>query len=45
LFATGDREWVTLIAGINAMGWAIAPYFVFRAKNYDASWYPDLKPH
>jgi hypothetical protein len=41
----GDREWVTLIAGINAMGWAIAPYFIFKAKNHDASWYPDLKPH
>jgi hypothetical protein len=40
----GDREWVTLIAAINAMGWAIAPYLIFRAKNHDASWYPDLKP-
>ena len=40
----GDREWVTFIAGINAMGWAIAPYLIFKAKNHDASWYPDLKP-
>ena len=40
----GDREWVTLIAAINAMGWAIAPYFIFKAKNHDASWYSDLKP-
>ena len=40
----GDREWVTLIAAINAMGWAIAPYLIFKAKNHDASWYPDLKP-
>jgi hypothetical protein len=39
-----DREWVTLIAAINAMGWAIAPYLIFKAKNHDASWYPDLKP-
>ena len=40
----GDREWVTLIAAINAMGWAIAPYFIFKAKNHDAAWFPDLKP-
>ena len=33
----GDREWVTLIAAINAMGWAIAPYLIFKAKNHDAS--------
>ena len=35
---------MTLIAAINAMGWAIAPYLIFKAKNHDASWYPDLKP-
>jgi hypothetical protein len=40
----GDREWVTLIAAINAMGWAVAPYLIFKAKNHDVSWYPDLKP-
>jgi hypothetical protein len=40
----GDREWVTLIAAINAMGWAIAPYLIFKAKNHDAAWFPDLKP-
>jgi hypothetical protein len=33
----GDCEWVTLIAAINAMGWAIAPYLIFKAKNYNAS--------
>jgi hypothetical protein len=33
-----------LIAAINAMGWAIAPYFIFKAKTHDKSWYPDLKP-
>ena len=41
----GDREWVTFITGINAMGWAIAPYLIFKAKNHDASWYHDLKPY
>ena len=29
----GDREWVTLIVAINAMGWAIESYFIFKAKN------------
>ena len=33
----GDREWVTFIAAVNAMGWAIAPYLIFKAKNHDAS--------
>jgi hypothetical protein len=36
--------WVTLIAAINAMGRAIAPYLIFTAKQHDASRYPDLKP-
>ena len=40
----GDREWVTLIAAINAIGWAIAPYLIFKAKNHDEAWFPDLKP-
>ena len=40
----GDREWVTLIAAINPMGWAIEPYLIFEAKNHDASCYLDLKP-
>ena len=28
----GDREWVTFIAGINAMGWAIAPYLSSKQR-------------
>jgi hypothetical protein len=35
----GDREWATLIAGINAMGWSIPPFFIFKAKNHDQAWY------
>jgi hypothetical protein len=37
-----DREWVTLIAGINAMGWTVPPFFIFKAKNHDQSWYHDI---
>lgn len=40
----GNREWVTLIAAINALGWAVPPYFIFKAKNHDASWYHDMLP-
>lgn len=38
----GNREWVTLIAGINAKGWTIPPFFIFKAMNHDRSWLPDL---
>jgi hypothetical protein len=31
----GDREWAMLIADINAIGWSILPFFIFKAKNYD----------
>jgi hypothetical protein len=27
----GDREWITLIACINAMGWSIPPFFILKA--------------
>ena len=40
----GDCKWVTLITAINAMGQAIAPYLIFKAKNYNKSQYLDLKP-
>jgi hypothetical protein len=35
----GDREWVTLIAAINAIGWAIPPFFIFKAKHHNQAWY------
>jgi hypothetical protein len=25
------------------MGWAIAPYLIFKAKQINEAWYPDLK--
>jgi hypothetical protein len=28
-----------LIAGINAIGWSIPPFFIFKAKNYNQAWY------
>jgi hypothetical protein len=35
----GDREWITLIACINAMGWSIPPFFILKAKHHDEAWY------
>ncbi|RYO18083.1 hypothetical protein AA0111_g10813 [Alternaria arborescens] len=32
--AQGNREWVTAIQGINAMGWAIPPFIIFAGKHH-----------
>jgi hypothetical protein len=39
----GDREWATLIAAINAKGWVLPPFFIFKAKNHDQAWYYNPK--
>jgi hypothetical protein len=28
----GDREWITLVASINVIGWFILPFFMLKAK-------------
>lgn len=38
----GNREWVTLIAAINAAGWAMPPFLILKAKNHDKAWYYNL---
>jgi hypothetical protein len=35
----GDREWITLIAAVNAVGWLAPPFFIFKGKNHNQSWY------
>jgi hypothetical protein len=30
----GNREWTTVIQGINATGWAIPPFVIFQASNH-----------
>jgi hypothetical protein len=46
-----NREWVTLIQGVNARGRALPAYLVVKGKNHLASWYeerilkPDWKVH
>jgi hypothetical protein len=35
----GNREWITLIAAINAMGWLLPPFFILKAKYHLEAWY------
>src|SRR2546421_274516 len=35
----GDREWVTVIQGVNAEGWAIPPFIIFKGKCHLDAWY------
>lgn len=35
----GNREWVTAIQAVNALGWAIPPFLIVKAKVHLASWY------
>lgn len=35
----GNREWVTVIQAINAIGWAIPPFIIFKAVYHLNTWY------
>lgn len=37
----GNREWVTVIQGVNSQGWAIPPFIVVAGQNHLANWYED----
>jgi predicted HTH domain antitoxin len=37
----GNREWVTVIESINAVGWALPPYVIFKGKVILAAWFKD----
>ena len=37
----GNREWATLIACINAAGWAIPPFLILAATYHLSSWYQE----
>jgi hypothetical protein len=39
LIQPGNREWVTVIEGINACGWSLPPMIILKGKNHQASWY------
>ncbi|KFY29266.1 hypothetical protein V491_00117, partial [Pseudogymnoascus sp. VKM F-3775] len=35
----GNREWVTVIQGVNAQGWTVPPFIIVAGKNHLISWY------
>jgi hypothetical protein len=37
----GNREWVSIIQGVNAAGWALPPFIIFKAQNHLSAWYED----
>ncbi|KAJ8117393.1 hypothetical protein OPT61_g1382 [Boeremia exigua] len=39
----GDREWVTVIAAINAAGWSVPPFLVFAGKYHLSAWYEEAE--
>jgi hypothetical protein len=40
----GNREWVTVIQGINAAGWAIPPFIIFAGQHHLSAWYKEDIP-
>jgi hypothetical protein len=38
----GNREWVTVIEGINTAGYAIPSYMILAGKVHQSNWYQDL---
>jgi hypothetical protein len=41
---SGNREWVTLIAAINAAGWSVPPFLIFAGKYHLSAWYEEDIP-
>jgi hypothetical protein len=37
----GNREWATVIQGVNATGWTIPPFIILKARHHLSSWYKD----
>jgi hypothetical protein len=37
----GNREWTTVIQGINATGWAIPPFIIFAGTYHLSAWYEE----
>ena len=38
----GNREWVSIIQGVNSYRWALPPFIIFKAQNHLSAWYEDL---
>lgn len=41
LVQPGNRQWVTVIQGVNAMGWYVPPFIVVAGKFHLSSWYEE----
>jgi hypothetical protein len=42
----GNREWTTVIQGVNATGWAIPPFIIFQGKHHLFAWHKEESiPH
>lgn len=41
---SGNREWITIIQGINSYGWAIPPYINPKGKSHLRAWYKEGLP-
>ncbi|KAJ8111257.1 hypothetical protein OPT61_g6105 [Boeremia exigua] len=39
----GDREWVTVIAAINAAGWSVPLFLIFAGKYHLSAWYEEAE--
>ncbi|KAH3942624.1 hypothetical protein HBH98_256080 [Parastagonospora nodorum] len=37
----GNREWTTVIQGVNATGWAIPPFIIFKGRHHLSAWYKE----
>ena len=37
----GNREWATVIQGVNALGWTIPPFIILAAQYHLANWYTE----
>jgi hypothetical protein len=37
----GNREWATVIAAINAAGWAIPPFLILTGQHHLSAWYEE----
>ncbi len=35
----GNREWVIVIQGVNAQGWALPPFIIFAGTYHLQAWY------
>ena len=35
----GNREWATVIQGVNSQGWTVPPYIIVKGQYHLSSWY------